>query len=78
MKINLISDTVTKPTKGMLAAMMNAEVGDDVFKADPTINQLQEKAAQMFGTEDALFFPSGTMANQTAIKLHTQPGDKMF
>jgi len=78
MNINLISDTVTKPTKGMLAAMMNTEVGDDVFKADPTINQLQEKAAQMFGTEDALFFPSGTMANQTAIKLHTQPGDKIF
>lgn len=78
MNINLISDTVTKPTKAMLTAMMNAEVGDDVFKADPTINELQEKAAKMFGVEDALFFPSGTMANQTAIKLHTQPGDKMF
>jgi threonine aldolase len=76
--INLISDTVTKPTKGMLTAMMSAEVGDDVFKADPTVNALQEKAAQLFGMEDALFFPSGTMANQTAIKLHTQPGDKMF
>ena len=78
MRIDLISDTVTRPTKAMLSAMMNAEVGDDVFKADPTVNELQEKAAQMFGTEDALFFPSGTMANQTAIKLHTQPGDKMF
>jgi threonine aldolase len=78
MNINLISDTVTKPTKVMLTAMINAEVGDDVFKADPTINKLQEKAAKMFGVEDALFFPSGTMANQTAIKLHTQPGDKMF
>lgn len=78
MKINLISDTVTKPTKGMLEAMMTAEVGDDVFKGDPTVNKLQEKAAAMFGMEDALFFPSGTMANQTAIKVHTHPGDKMF
>ncbi|WP_456379626.1 threonine aldolase family protein [Lutibacter sp.] len=78
MQINLISDTVTKPTKGMLEAMMHAEVGDDVFKADPTVNQLQDKIAKMFGMEAALFFPSGTMANQAAIKLHTQPGDKMF
>ena len=78
MRIDLISDTVTKPSKAMLTAMMNAEVGDDVFKADPTVNELQVKAAKMFGVEDALFFPSGTMANQTAIKLHTQPGDKMF
>lgn len=78
MRINLISDTVTKPTKGMLDAMMNAEVGDDVFKGDPTVNKLQEKAAEMFGMEDALFFPSGTMANQSAIKIHTHPGDKMF
>ena len=78
MQINLISDTVTKPTKGMLEAMMNAEVGDDVFKSDPTVNKLQDKIAEMFGMEAALFFPSGTMANQAAIKLHTQPGDKMF
>ncbi len=78
MKINLISDTVTKPTKEMLTAMLQAEVGDDVFKLDPTVNKLQEKLAEMFGMEDALFFPSGTMANQTAIKLHTQPGDRMF
>jgi threonine aldolase len=78
MQINLISDTVTKPTKGMLEAMMKAEVGDDVFKADPTVNKLQTKLAKMFGMEDALFFPSGTMANQTGIKIHTQPGDKMF
>lgn len=75
MVIDLISDTVTKPTPKMLEAMMNAKVGDDVFKMDPTVNQLQEKVAQLFGMEDALFFPSGTMANQTAIKLHTQPGD---
>lgn len=78
MTIDLISDTVTRPTEGMLKAMMNAKVGDDVFKMDPTVNALQEKAANMFGMEDALFFPSGTMANQTAIKLHTQPGDKLF
>jgi len=75
MTIDLISDTVTKPTKGMLEAMMSAKVGDDVFQMDPTVNALQEKVAKMFGMEDALFFPSGTMANQTAIKLHTQPGD---
>jgi threonine aldolase len=78
MLIDLISDTVTKPTKGMLDAMMNAKVGDDVFKSDPTVNKLQEKMAKLFGMEAALFFPSGTMANQTAIKLHTQPGDKLF
>jgi|TARA_B110000211_G_scaffold61773_1_gene70092 threonine aldolase len=78
MIIDLISDTVTKPTGKMLEAMMHAKVGDDVFKSDPTVNKLQEKAAKMFGMEDALFFPSGTMANQTAIKLHTQPGDKLI
>lgn len=75
MIIDLISDTVTKPTPKMLEAMMSAKVGDDVFQMDPTVNALQEKAAKMFGMEDALFFPSGTMANQTAIKLHTNPGD---
>lgn len=78
MKINLISDTVTRPTEGMLAAMMNAKVGDDVFKNDPTVNALEEKVADMFGMEAALFFPSGTMANQTAIKLHTNPGDQLI
>ncbi|WP_272148972.1 threonine aldolase family protein [Tenacibaculum aiptasiae] len=78
MEINLISDTVTKPTEGMLKAMMNAEVGDDVFGADPTVNLLQDKVAKLFGMEAALFFPSGTMANQAAIKIHTQPGDRMF
>ncbi|MUH34520.1 threonine aldolase [Zobellia amurskyensis] len=78
MLINLISDTVTKPTKGMLEAMMSAEVGDDVFKADPTVNALEEKVAKMFGKEAALFFPSGTMANQTGIKLHTQPGNQLI
>jgi len=78
MIIDLISDTVTRPTPKMLEAMMNAKVGDDVFKSDPTVNELQKKAAQLFGMQDALFFPSGTMANQTAIKLHTHPGDKLI
>jgi len=78
LEINLISDTVTKPTAGMLDAMMSAEVGDDVFKADPTINALEEKVAQLFCKEAALFFPSGTMTNQAAIKLHTNPGDQLI
>lgn len=78
MEINLISDTVTRPDKGMLAAMMNAKVGDDVFKADPTVNALESEAAKLFGREAALFFPSGTMTNQTAIKLHTNPGDQLI
>ncbi len=62
----------------MLDAMMSAEVGDDVFKADPTVNALEQKVAEMFGKEAALFFPSGTMTNQTAIKLHTDPGDQLI
>ena len=78
MQINLISDTVTKPTSGMLDAMMQAKVGDDVFKNDPTVNKLEEMMAELFGMEAALFFPSGTMANQTAIKLHTQPGEQLI
>ncbi|NJB69676.1 threonine aldolase [Saonia flava] len=78
MKINLISDTVTKPSIDMLNAMMSAEVGDDVFKEDPTVNALEEKVAKLFGMEAALFFPSGTMANQTGIKLHTQPGEQLI
>lgn len=78
MQINLISDTVTKPSPGMLEAMMTAEVGDDVFKNDPSVNKLEEKVARLFGREAALFFPSGTMANQTAIKLHTQPGEQLI
>lgn len=78
MKINLISDTVTKPTKSMLAAMMAAEVGDDVFKEDPAINALESRVAALFNKETALFFPSGTMANQTAIKLHTQPAEQLI
>ncbi len=78
MKINLISDTVTKPSPGMLDAMMSADVGDDVFKADPTVNRLEEKVARLFNREAALYFPSGTMTNQTAIKLHTKPGDQLI
>ncbi|QLG47134.1 threonine aldolase family protein [Costertonia aggregata] len=78
MEINLISDTVTRPTPGMLDAMMSAKVGDDVFKEDPTVNTFEEKVANLFGKEAALFFPSGTMTNQTAIKLHTNPGDQLI
>ncbi|MEM6967076.1 MAG: GntG family PLP-dependent aldolase [Bacteroidota bacterium] len=69
--INLTSDTLTRPTAAMLAAMMNAEVGDDVFRADPTVNALEEKAAKMFGMEAGLFCPSGTMTNQIAMNVHT-------
>lgn len=76
--INLISDTVTKPSKEMLEVMMHAEVGDDVFGEDPTVNALQEKAAKMFGKDAALFCPSGTMTNQIAIKAHTRPLDEVI
>ena len=78
MQINLISDTVTKPTPQMLEAMLDAKVGDDVFKDDPTVKQLQQKIATLFGKEDALFFPSGTMANQTAINIHTHPSQQII
>ena len=78
MEINLVSDTVTKPTQEMLHAMFQAEVGDDVFKQDPTVNEFEAQVAELFGMEAALFFPSGTMANQTAIKLHTNPGDQII
>lgn len=77
-EINLISDTITRPTPEMLNFMMKAEVGDDVFHADPTVIKLQHKIASLFGMEAALFFPSGTMANQTAIKLHTQPAEQLI
>jgi len=77
-KIDLRSDTVTKPTVGMMQAMMHAEVGDDVFGEDPTVNLLQEKLAAMFGHEAGLFCPSGTMTNQIAIAAHTKPGDEVI
>jgi len=78
MMIDLRSDTVTKPCKNMLSTMLNAAVGDDVFNEDPTVNQLEDKAAGLFGMESALFCPSGTMTNQIAIKVHTQPGEELI
>jgi threonine aldolase len=78
MKIDFRSDTVTKPTSGMLDAMMSAKVGDDVFGEDPTVNALEEKLAKMFNMEAALFCPSGTMSNQIAIKCFTQPMDEVI
>jgi threonine aldolase len=78
MIIDLRSDTVTKPTKGMLEAMMMAEVGDDVFNEDPTVIKLEQKLAQLFGHEAGLFCPSGTMTNQIAINVHTRPGDEVL
>lgn len=77
-EIDLRSDTVTKPTEGMMKAIINAEVGDDVYKEDPTVNRLEKKLAEMFGMDEALFFPTGSMANQAAIKLHTQPADQLI
>ncbi len=73
--IDLRSDTVTKPTAEMRKAMAEAEVGDDVYAEDPTVNLLQEKAAEIFGKEAALFVPTGSMGNQIAVKLHTKPGE---
>jgi threonine aldolase len=78
MKIDLRSDTVTKPTPEMQQAMWQAEVGDDVLGDDPTVNALQEKAAALFGMEAAIFCPSGTMTNQLAIRVHTQPGSDVI
>ncbi len=76
--IDLRSDTVTKPTSEMLAFMQNCEVGDDVYKEDPTVNKLEDYAANLFGMDSALYFPTGSMANQAAIKLHTQPGEQLI
>lgn len=77
-EINLVSDTITKPGEEMLSRMMKAKVGDDVFGTDPTVIDLQKFAADLFGMEAALFFPSGTMANQTAIKLQTNPAEQLI
>jgi threonine aldolase len=76
--IDFRSDTVTKPTPGMENAMMQAKIGDDVFGEDPSVNQLEQLGASMLGFEAGLFCPSGTMTNQIAIKVHTQPGDEVI
>src|ERR1700760_1051683 len=76
--IDLRSDTVTRPTKAMRSAMAAAEVGDDVYGEDPTVNLLETSAATIFGREAALFVPTGTMGNQIAIRLHTQPGQEVI
>ena len=76
--IDLRSDTVTKPTAQMRKAMAAAEVGDDVYGEDPTVNLLQERAAEIFGKEAALFVPTGSMGNQIAVKLHTKQGDEVI
>lgn len=78
MNIDLRSDTVTRPTKGMMEALANAQVGDDVYNEDPSANLLEEKLAEMFGMDAALYFPTGSMTNQAAIKLHTNPGDQLI
>lgn len=76
--IDLRSDTVTRPTPGMRAAMATADVGDDVFGEDPTVRRLEERVAELLGKEAALFVPSGTMSNQICIRVHTQPGDELI
>jgi threonine aldolase len=76
--IDLRSDTVTRPGAGMRDAMRDAEVGDDVYGEDPTVNRLQESVAAMFGKEAALFVPTGTMGNEICVKLHTEPGDEII
>jgi threonine aldolase len=76
--IDLRSDTVTRPTAAMRAAMAAAEVGDDVYREDPTVNRLEEKTAALLGKEAALFVPSGTMGNQMGVRVHCQPGDEFL
>lgn len=76
--IDLRSDTLTKPSQAMLEYMLKAKVGDDVYGEDPTVKELEEKSADLFGLEAGLFCPSGTMSNQLAIKTHTQPGDEII
>ena len=78
MLIDLRSDTVTRPSEAMLKTMFEAKVGDDVFEDDPTINLLEKKSAELFGKESALFCPSGTMTNQIAIKIHTNPPGELI
>ncbi len=76
--VDLRSDTVTRPSKGMLNAILSAQVGDDVFGEDPSVNMLEERTAKLFGKEAGVYCPSGTMTNQVAIKAHTQPGDELI
>ena len=76
--IDLRSDTVTRPTPAMRAAMASAEVGDDVYGEDPTINHLEARAAEIFNREASIFVPTGTMGNQIAIRLHTQHGQEVI
>src|SRR5208337_412578 len=76
--VDLRSDTVTLPTAAMRRAMAEAEVGDDVYGEDPTINRLEARAAEVFGREAAIFVPSGSMGNAIAIKLHTRPGQEII
>src|SRR5579872_4282975 len=78
MMIDLRSDTVTRPTQAMRAAMAAAEVGDDVYGEDPTVNALQDEAAALLGKEAALYVPSGTMGNQLALRVLTRPGDAVI
>lgn len=76
--IDLRSDTFTKPTPEMLEAILKAETGDDVYKEDPTVNELERRFAELFGMDQALYFPTGSMSNQAAIKLHTNPGEQLI
>src|SRR5262249_6447480 len=78
MPIDLRSDTVTKPTAAMRDAMARAEVGDDVYGEDPTVNRLQERVAELLGVEAALYVPSGSMANQIALAVNSKPGDDVI
>jgi threonine aldolase len=78
MALDFRSDTVTRPTTGMLAAMQSAPLGDDVFDEDPTVHALQTRVAKLLGKEAALFVPSGTMSNQIAVRVHTSPGDEVL
>src|SRR6476646_12292514 len=76
--VDLRSDTVTKPTEAMRRAMAEAEVGDDVYGEDPTVNRLERRAAEIFEKEAALFLPTGTMGNKTAVRLHTEHGQEVI
>ena len=75
--IDLRSDTVTKPTAAMRRAMAEAEVGDDVYREDPTVNRLEKRAAEIMGKEAGLFVPTGTMGNTIAVKMHTEHGQEL-